>query len=472
MNRKSNGEDKFDFELLLKQYENLKNGRPASFFDEDSFERIIEYFEDRDELKHALEACDFGISIFPYSGTLMIKKADLLLDFRAYKAALKILEKVELMDGMSPELCILKTEAYLALDRQQEAIDFLEKALPTFEGEDRIELLFELCDVYDDYEEFDKVFDVLVMILKEDPLNEEALYKICFWTDFTGRNEESIRIHEKIIDDYPYSELAWFNLAAAYQGLKLYEKAIDAYMYCIAIDEKFDYAYRNMGDAYIRMRKYKDAIEMLEKVLELSRPEEVIYDAIGYCYDKLHNWAQARFHYKKASHLNPSDSKMYYKIACTYHNEGSFDAASKQLDQALKMDSGHPDYNLAMGLILSAKNLHEDAVPYFLNVIKARPKNLKGWTALVECFMHSNNWDKAAEFAQLAYIRMSRKTIFLYHLVAIHYLSGNIKEALTQLQTAMQLDSRMVKKLSDYCPQILQNPQAVDIISQYKKRKF
>ena len=59
--------------------------------------------------------------------------------------------------------------------------------------------------------------------------------------------------------------MAWFNLAAAYQGLKLYEKAIDAYLYAIAIEEKFDYAYRNMGDAYIRLRKYKEAIEALQQ---------------------------------------------------------------------------------------------------------------------------------------------------------------------------------------------------------------
>ena len=115
--------------------------------------------------------------------------------------------------------------------------------------------LFELADVYDDYEEFDKVFDCLKLILEEEPTNEEALYKICFWTDFTGRNEESITLHLQIIDEFPYNELAWFNLGAAYQGLKLYEKAIDAYLYAVTIDEKFDYAYRNMGDAYLRLTK-------------------------------------------------------------------------------------------------------------------------------------------------------------------------------------------------------------------------
>jgi len=56
----------------------------------------------------------------------------------------------------------------------------------------------------------------------------------------------------------------------------LYEKAIDAYQYAIAIEEKFDYAYRNMGDAYIRIRKYKEAIEALVKVTELSKPEDAL----------------------------------------------------------------------------------------------------------------------------------------------------------------------------------------------------
>jgi tetratricopeptide (TPR) repeat protein len=307
--------DKEEIKELLRLYENLKNGRSHSFIEEESFEKLIDYFDDKEDVAQALQAAELGIEIYPYSSALLVKKADLLLATRQYKAALEILEQAELLDSNDINLYILRTDAYLALDQQEKAVELLEEALQIFTGDERLELLFELADVYDDYEEFEKVFDCLKLILEEEPTNEEALYKICFWTDFTGRNEESIKLHLNIINEHPYSELAWFNLGAAYQGLKLYEKAIDAYMYCIAIDEKFDYAYRNIGDAYIRLRKYKDAIEMLEKVLELSRPEEVIHEAIGYCYDRMAQYAQARFHYRKASHMNPDDSKLYYKIA-------------------------------------------------------------------------------------------------------------------------------------------------------------
>ncbi|MDP4247273.1 MAG: hypothetical protein Q8932_15640, partial [Bacteroidota bacterium] len=255
--------DREEMKELLKQYQDLKNGRRHSFMEEEAFEKIIDYFDDTEDLPQAIEAVELGMEQYPYSSALLIKKADLMIATRRYQEALNILERVELLDSADINLYILKTDAYLALDQQEKAVALLENALLHFQGEERIELLFELADVYDDYEEFDKIFDCLKLILEQEPGNEEALYKICFWTDFTGRNEESIRLHQQIIDDNPYSELAWFNLAAAFQGLKLYEKAVDAYKYALAIDEKFDYAYRNMGDAYIRLRKFKDAIESL-----------------------------------------------------------------------------------------------------------------------------------------------------------------------------------------------------------------
>ena len=134
-----------------------------------------------------MEAAEMAVEQYPYSSMLLIKKADILFANRQYKEALEILEQAALFDSSDINLYILKTDAYLALDQQEKAVALLEEALALFEGEEKIELLFELADVYDDYEDFDKVFDCLKMILEHDPNNEEALYKICFWTDFTGR---------------------------------------------------------------------------------------------------------------------------------------------------------------------------------------------------------------------------------------------------------------------------------------------
>jgi len=202
-------QDREEMKELLKTYQDLKNGRRHSFIEEEAFEKIIDYFDDTEDLTQAIEAVEIGIGQYPYSAALLIKKADLMIATRRYFEALAILEQAELLDGADINLYILKTDAYLALDQQEKAVALLENALLHFEGDERIELLFELADVYDDYEEFDKIFDCLKLILEQDPGNEEALYKICFWTDFTGRNEESIKLHQKIIDDKFLNDLAW-----------------------------------------------------------------------------------------------------------------------------------------------------------------------------------------------------------------------------------------------------------------------
>ena len=463
-------EDQESLDNILKLYNNIRNGS-GGFIDEEEFERVIDYYDEHEELSKALEAVNVALDYFPFSAALLIKKADLLLATRKYHQALEALEKAELFDRKDINLYILKTDAYLALDRQEKAVALLEEAIQNFEGEEKIELLFELADVYDDYEEFDKVFDCLKVILEEDPSSEEALYKICFWTDFTGRNEESIRLHLEIIDEHPYSELAWFNLAAAYQGLKLYEKAIDAYQYAIVIDDKFDYAYRNLGDAYIRLRKYKDAIEALEKVLELSKPEEVIYEAIGHCYDRMKNFAQARFHYRKASHLNQEDSKLYYKIACTYYNEGQYASAVKQLESALKIHRSQHEYNLLMGECKLQLNELKEAVLFLSTAIRVRPRNVSGWESLIRCLYQGGYYQEARQQTLAAIKHTQAKPIFIYYLSAVLFALNKPKEALLFLEKGLNASPKGVKKLVQLNPSILQKPQVVEMIARYKRNR-
>ncbi|TAE17573.1 MAG: hypothetical protein EAY72_01785 [Bacteroidetes bacterium] len=465
------GEELEQMQHLVSRFEGLQAGRIGTFLDEEAFEKLIDYFQENDYTAKANDAVELGLQFFPKSASLLIRKADLLLVARKYLDCLAVLEEVEILDQSDINLYILQTDAYLAIDQQEKAVQVLEKALTMFEGAEKIDLLFELADVYDDYEEFDKVFDCLQMVLDAEPTNEEALYKICFWADFTGRNEESIQLHKNIIEKLPYSELAWFNLACAYQGLKLYEKAIDAYEYCISIDEKFEYAYRNMGDAYIRLRKYKDAIEVLQKVLSLTRPEDVIYEAIGHCFDRMNNYAQARFHYRKASHLNPEDSKLNYKIALTYMQEGQYVPAVKQLEHAMRIHKGNADYNMAMGECKLQLEQYEEAVFYFSSAIKHRPKNTAAWEALIESLYKLTQFEEASRQCERAYLATDRKPIFIYLQSACLLQMSQSKQAILLLEQAIELAPKLVKKFIDLNPAVLQYGSVVDVLARYKKNK-
>ena len=470
MRNDSYRQEREEIKELLVQYDNLRVGRSNSFIEQEGFERLVEYFDEKDNFEDALTVCDYAINQYPNTAVLLLLKANLLIVTKKYAAALELLDESEKLDTSDTNLYILKTDTYLALDMQLKAAEVLENAIGNFEGEEKIDLLFELCDVYDDYENFEKVFDCLVLILKQDHANEEALYKICFWTDFTGRNEESIALHKYIIEEEPFNELAWFNLGAAYQGIKLHEKALDAYGYVVAINDKFENAYRNMGDAHLRLRQYKMAIECLEKVLELTMPEPVLYEAIGHCYDRLEVFAQARFYYKKASHLDPEDGRMHYRIACTYMNEASWSSAIKCLNTALRTQRMQPDYNLALGQCYMQLNNIDEALACFGNVVRLRPKNINGWTELLKCLLHADFFIEGIEYSQFAYEQTDGKTIFLFYKSMFLFADGQSKEAVLQLENAMLENPKLIKKFIQLDPRILKHRQVVEIIARYKKK--
>ncbi|TXI34214.1 MAG: tetratricopeptide repeat protein [Niabella sp.] len=456
---------------LIQRYENLRRGRVGSYIEEESFEKLIEHFELKEQYIKALQVAVIASEQYPYSSTFIIKKADLLLNRQSYEDALALLEQASVLDHNNIDIYILKTEALLALDRQEAAVNLLNEALDHFTGEEKVELLFELSDVYDDYEDFDKVFDCLKEILIQDPQNGEALYKICFWTDYTGRNAESIELHKNIIDEFPYNELAWFNLGTAFQGIKLYEKAIDAYKYALVIDEKMDYAYRNIGDAYIRLRRYKDAIENLEKVIELSKPEDVIYEAIGYCYEKMKNFAQARFYYRKASHLNQDVNYLTYKIANTYYKEEKYVQCIKLLESAIKQKWNKADYYFLLGDCKKQIGQMKEAIVCFSNVVRLKPRSTTGWEALIKCLYEDEQYDEALVQLEHGLLLAGEKAIFEYLRALLLFSLGKTKEALLQLEIAMVNAPSLIKKLLQINPSILLHQQVSELILKYKKQK-
>ena len=80
-------QDREELKELLQLYSNLKNGKSNSYIEEEGFERIVDYYDEKEQFTDALEAVNTAIGQFPYSGSLLIKKADLLISLRKFKMA-------------------------------------------------------------------------------------------------------------------------------------------------------------------------------------------------------------------------------------------------------------------------------------------------------------------------------------------------------------------------------------------------
>lgn len=458
-------------EELLHAYENIKNGQPTRHLEEDDFEYIIDFFLHSNKEAEALQACDIALIYYPYSTSMHLVKAEVLFQAQRYGQALHSLDVADKLSGNLLESVLLRSDIYLAQFKFDAAADLLKERIPFFDSTEKTELMLELSDVYDENEDYEAVFDTLETILQYAPENEEALHKISFWADITGFQERSVRLHQQIVDRKPYNALAWFNLGAALQGLKKYEEAIDAYEYCIAIDEKFEAAYRNMADAYIKLNWFEKAIESLEKNLELGKPEDVIYEAMGHCFERQKDFSRARHFYREAIRLNPADDLVFFRIGETYMKEKNWEKAANSYSSALSLNRNNAACLQSLGNCLLEMNAPIEALTCFLNAIQLKPNNISNWSALLKGLYRTECYQEMLQDITAAKEALGDKPDFDFFAALALFAMGKSKEAVLHLEKGLVQSPQKVKIILDLEPELLQRKKVSSLISKYKRQK-
>lgn len=455
---------------LIERFQSIKEGNATGMLDEEDYERIIEYYFQNNNDAEALLACEIGRTYYPFSSSILMLKAEILTQTQKYGQALKTLDEVEQYDHANLGAVLLRADILLSQSKYDFAASYLRRSAEQFEGKEKVEILLELSDVYDECEEYEEVYQTLKSVLELEARNEEALQKVSFWAEFTNKLEDSVALHTQLTNEDPYSVLAWFNLGAAYQGLKLYEKAIDAYEYCVAIDEKFEFAYRNMADAYMRMKWYDKALEVLEKHIEIGKPEDVIFEAMGYCWEKRKNFSLARHYYRQASKLNPEDDTIFYKIGETYAREHDWEKAVKAYSIALNIDKDNATYCMAIGNCLMEMDVKNEALLCYLNAVRLKPTVKSTWLALIRGLFAAAHYEEALTQIEVARGHCGNKADFYYLQAAVLFEMGKSKEALLQLEKGLKDSVAKVKLFTQLNPDFMKRASVADLVSRYKKK--
>lgn len=459
-----------NFDEIIKAYEALKKGEHIRFIDTEDFELLIEHFFQNNQENEALNVCDMALGFFPLATSIMNAKAEILYEGQKYGQAIQILDKIEIEDPLLHAAIILRSEVLVAQLKAPEAVTFLLEKINQFKGKEKVELLLQLSDVYDECEDYEGIFRVLSEVLTLEPRNDEALHKISFWSDFAGFQEKSIVLFTKIIDDDPYNAIAWFNLGVAYQGLKKHKDAIEAYEYCIAIDEKFEFAYRNLAEAYMRLKWYEKAIECLEKNIELGKPEDVIFEAIGLCYDRLKSFDAARNFYRKAIQLNPADGELYFKIGDTYFKEGNYDSAVKSFNTAIKLNKEVPAYFVALANTLLALAAEPaEIITNYLLALELKPQSKTIWIQYLKALYQLEMYDELLEDLDTMDEMFEQNGDFKYIRVAALFKQGKVKEGTNVLLKALSDAPQKLKVLLALEPDIIQRSAVANLIAAHKR---
>ncbi len=454
---------------LIKKYEEAEKSSQQVFFEEDSYDQIVQFYQDNREYNKALRVVDAALEQYPFSAFFYTKKAEILANQKRFDEALPVLDEAERLDPNDINIFLIRADVYLWEGRHQEAMDIIEHAL-TIAGdpEDRCELFLELADVWEDQEKYTEVVNSLKNAVRQDPTNEEGLNRLWFCTELTGTYDESIKFHEMLIEDSPYSFLAWFNLGHAYMGLGLYENAMDAFSYVIAIDDTFDPAYICSGDVLFMLDKNDEALVFYHDAIKLSKPNKELYLKTAACYEKLGDLTKSRSYLRKAISVDPYYDEAFFRIGETYRFEDNWTKAIPSFERAVKLNKDNIDYLTALADAYMSINEGDSAVEIFERIFQLDPQTKQNWINLASAYFNVENFRKTFQVLTEAENKYEGSADIFYIKSVFYNKAGNKHEALINLEKGLLSNFDEHLMIFEMDDSLLDNESYLQVIEQYR----
>lgn len=208
---------------------------------------------------------------------------------------------------------ILRVRLLRFLDRQEDAIELLEKTVANEEtrSPDMFVMLAALYHVQHQTKKGEEAFERAMSAFPE---NNELLYEYGLFMDTAGQPDEALTIMEKLIEREPThgEALNYVGYSWADKNIHL-DKALEYIKRAIELKPENAFIQDSLGWVYYRLGRIEEAREALEYALELSDNDPTIYDHLGDVYLELGRTEDALEAYRKGLSLFEGDEKSELK---------------------------------------------------------------------------------------------------------------------------------------------------------------
>jgi tetratricopeptide (TPR) repeat protein len=236
------------------------------------FARLEKYEQAIEILRNSLEKVNFADARYLL--------AVILTQAEKYDQALAELQFIETDKDVFENAMILQVRILRFLERQDEAVELLEKAVA---------------------DEATRSPDMYVMLAALYHVQDKTLlYEYGLFLETAGRQDEAISIMEEVIKRYPAhgEALNYVGYSWADKSIHL-DKALEYIQRAVKLKPKNGYVRDSLGWVYYRLGRIDEAREALEKAVELSGDDPAIFDHLGDVYLELSRKTDAMEMYRK-----------------------------------------------------------------------------------------------------------------------------------------------------------------------------
>jgi len=449
--------------LLVSEYEARSQEGILSFLTDQDFSKLITYYEREFLFEKALEVIEHALKHYGFSADFHIKKAELLLATKNSEQAMSTLDTAEIFAPAEIEVQLLRAKILCATGEYSKAISLIESIKPTAYDKDLSDIFLCEAQIYECLKEYDEMFDCLKRSLEYDIENEDALERIWVCTEMTKRYNESIEIHQDLLNKNPYSYLAWYNLGHAYSCKGKYREAIEAYEFSFIINDEFELGYRECAEICCQIEEYNKGLKYYQEVLDCFGPDSDLLANIGECYFQLNSFTEAKQYFRKASKLDPYNDEVHFYLGLCHAREDRWLSAINSYFRAIEIEDRREEYfdNLAKAF----SNIGEFAKAhyYFLKATEIGPEQSEIWIDHVTFLLKIGETDKALEVIEEAGYNAVGSELN-YCKTACLFASGRKTESFNLLKDSLEEDYDNHKVLFKILPEMKDDEKVMQLI--------
>lgn len=292
---------------------------------------------------------------------------------------------------------------------------------------------------------------------------------------YNGKYDSAINLYTRAISADPKSYEAFFSRASAFAQKKLYNAAIPDYTAAIQFappdsTEWISGLYAERGIAYENKSSNDSAFLDFEKALSIDPSFLKIYIHRGNLFYNRNNFELALKDFSKAISINDSDPELYKSRSKAYYCLNLVDSAIRDINHIIATDTTYTSYNYR-GLFYNRLGQYDSSLNDFLINIKKNFRFGNAYINIISPLVRLKRFQEASAFYNLfldrqylmktinpsmntfnSFLEMNTYRFYYHYIKAVDLVSnGNMKEALSQLDTASLKYGTEIKSLTKRC---------------------
>lgn len=434
---------------LARQFEEMIENNEERYFDADDLEEIVIHYLELGDITFAEMAVNFGLKLHPQSIALKTKKLEVLLELQQYSHAKQLIQELKNVAIETTDFLVCCAKYYSILGNSKRAIDYCEKALELKEEENFLHNF-----IADEYVNLDDPFNALKhyqTALKYDPQDDYALENVMMCFGKLNRNEEAQEFINHYINEFPFSETAWFEYGQLYFNKKNYEEAIRGFDYLLAINSDAIGVYANKAACYEALKDWDKAIAVYQEMLEIEYTKAYTYYKIGLGYKAAAQPLKAMQAFQQALREDPQFYLAMMEQSFLYEDMGNMQEALYFAKEATLLNENNIEYQKRLAFLYIDSEKFEESLECLHRLVEAEPNRFYNWYAYSEVLMLVERYQEAVEALHKA-LKIHHRAELFYQLSNAYFNIGKSLEAREYLAIALTMDPSLVQDMQQKYP--------------------